>query len=260
MTFEHIITVCEQTTKHLTNLTSDSMSIYTPFITMKLYGIPAHWDEEKIEEAIDCENAAIPLGEISGYLVLGQALSLIGGDILEYCDNADELLENAASALMEENGPLNEYSNLFHIISFTISEEVEESDLHTLLVELPDIIFTHMHVTPDIISVSPAPLPHEKSKLEQVQEVLAMMAYHETSKRLEKQTFGSEDDCDDEDENTPQIQISPEQLNIALGRRNTGDSYPTEYIDKDAWKPFVDAGYEEWRNTRVLCKETIDLF
>ena len=52
-------------------------------------------------------------------------------------------------------------------------------------------------------------------------------------------------DSEEIDEDTPQIQISPEQLNIALGRRNEGDSYPEQYIDGKAWQPFVEAGYEE---------------
>lgn len=255
MTFAHIITVCEETTKYISGL--DAMNVYTPYITIKLYGVPDSWDDERIEEAIECEDTAIPLGDISGYLVLGQALSLTGGDILEYCDNTDELLENAASALMERGGPLNEDSNLFHIIDFNVSEGIDAEDLCKLLVELPDIIFTHMHATPDIISVSPDPLSHEKSKLEQVQEGLAMMAYNEANKRLAKQVFGDDGDDEDVESDTPQLEISPEQLNIALGRRNEGDSYPEQYIDRNAWLPFVNAGYAEWRKTRVLYKETM---
>lgn len=237
MTFEHIITVCEQTTKCISDL--GSMNAYTSYITIKLYGIPDIWDDEKIEQAIECEDTAIPLVDISGYLVLGGAISLIDDDILEYCDNADERLENAASSLMGRNGSLNEDSNLFHITDFSISENVDADEIHKLLIELPDIIFTHMHVMPDIISLSPSPLPHEKSRLEQVQEGLTMMVYHETAKRVDKQIFCTKDD--EEDADTLQIQISPEQLNIALGRRNEGDSYPTQYIDRKAWRPFVEA-------------------
>lgn len=44
------------------------------------------WDDEKIEEAIECEYTAIPLGSISDYLVLGQSLCLIGNDLLDYCN------------------------------------------------------------------------------------------------------------------------------------------------------------------------------
>jgi len=230
------------------------MNVYTPYITIKLYGVPDSWDEDRIEAAIDCENEAIALGEISGYMVLGQALCLIGADFLEYCDNADGELEHAASALMERGGPLNEDSNLFHITGFNLTENISTEAVRKLLIELPDIIFTHMHVTPNVISVSPAPLPHEKSKLEQVQEGLAQIAYHETSKRVDAQIFGDDYDADPDE---PQLEISPEQLNIVMGRRNECDSYPEQYIDRDAWKPFIDAKFTEWRKTRVLYKETL---
>lgn len=70
-----------------------------------------------------------------------------------------------------------------------------------------------------------------------------------------KQMYGQ--DCDNENMDTPQIQISPEQLNIVLGRRNEGDTYPEQYIDRKAWQPFLDTGYTEWLKTRVLYKETL---
>lgn len=252
MTFEHIITVCEETTKYISDL--ESMNTYTPYITIKLYGVPDAWDDEKIEEAIECKDTAIPLGSLSGYLVLGQALCLIGADLLDYCDNADERLENAASALMEGDGPLNEDSNLFHITDINLTEAFDAEAVRKLLIELPDIIFTHMHVTPNVISVSPAPLPHEKSKLEQVQEGLAQIAYRETSRRIDAQIFGSDYDADPDE---PQLEISPEQLNMIMGRRNEGDSYPEQYIDRKAWQPFLDVKFTEWRRTRVLYKETL---
>lgn len=252
MTFEHIITVCEETTKYISDL--ESMNVYTPYITIKLYGVPDSWDEDRIEAAIDCEDEAISLGSISGYIVLGQALCLIGADLLEYCDNADGELEHAASALMERGGPLNEDSNLFHIVDFNLTESIAAEDIRKLLIELPDIIFTHMHVTPNVISVSPKPLPHEKSKLEQMQEGLAQIAYHETSKRVDAQIFGSDYEVNPDE---PMLEISPEQLNIVMGRRNEGDSYPEEYIDRKAWQPFLDAKFTEWRKTRVLYKETM---
>ena len=252
MTFAHMITVCEETTKYISGL--ESMNAYTPYITIKLYGVPDTWGDEKMEEAIECEDTAIPLGEISGYMVLGQALCLIGDDLLDYCDNADGDLEYTASALMERDGPLNEDSDLFHITEFNVSENVDPVEVKKLLIELPDIIFTHMHVTPDIVSISPAPLPHEKSKLEQVQEGLAEIAYRETSRRVDAQIFGSDYDADPDE---PQLEISPEQLNIAMGRRNEGDSYPEQYIDRKAWQLFIDAGFTEWRKTRVLYKEII---
>ena len=177
---------------------------------------------------------------------------MAGGDILYYSDCINQIIENAVSALLENNGPLQEDTNLFHITEFNISKDVDDVEVKSFLTELPDIIFTHMHVKPDIISFSPDPLPHEKSKLRQVQEGLAMIAFHETQKRRFEPLLNNDDTISNSD--SPQIQISPEQLNIAMGRRNIGDSYPEEYIDYDAWKPFIESGFEEWKQTRVLYK------
>ncbi|WP_295092034.1 hypothetical protein [Ruminococcus sp.] len=250
MRLEHIITVCEQTTEHITDLTSEMLERYIPYVIIKLYGIPFDWNEDKVENVFNEKEEAVPIGEISGYYVLGQAIYLNGGDILYYSDSISQELENAVSALMENDGPLKEDGNLFHITEFNISENLDEGELEKLFIELPDIIFTHMHVSPDIISFSPAPLPHEKSKLKQVQEGLAMIAFYEAQKRNIDPLFNKSSKIVASD--SPQIQISPEQLNIVMGRRNIGDSYPEEYIDSDAWKPFIEAGFEEWKQTRVL--------
>lgn len=253
MRLEHIITVCKQTTEHITDLTSEMLERYIPYVFIEIYGIPSDWDEERVDNVFNGKEKAVPIGEITGYYVLGQAIYLDGGDILYYSDSISKELENAVSALMENDGPLKEDRNLFHITEFNISENLDEGELKKLFIELPDIIFTHMHVSPDIISTSPAPLPHEKSKLRQVQEGLAMIAFYETQKRRFEPLLN--DDYKEVDSGSPQILISPEQRNIAMGRRNKGDSYPEEYIDSDAWKPFIESGFEEWKQTRVLYKE-----
>ena len=251
MTYEHICTVCKTSTKHISDLTAEMLHIYTPYILMEVYGIPADWDEEKIDAAIDDTVSGIPLGRVEGYLVLGAAIERSGEDLYECCDSTSEELENAVSALMEKNGPLKYAMNLFHITELNVKDP---EAVEILLEELPAMIFTHMNVFPDIISFNPAPLPHEPSKLEQIQRDLAMIAYNEANKKLEKQIFGDGEPDEDEEEDAPQLTLSPEQLNIAMGKRNEGESYSEEYIDKEAWQPFLDAGYEEWRRTRVLYK------
>ena len=249
MTFANIITVCTNKTEHITDLTSDIPETYVPYSEIELYGIPSDWEEDKVDRVLNELEEPVPIGKVTGYLVLGQAIFLNGGDIVDFCDAVSQPIENAASALTEKNGPLTDDSNLFHIMDFNISDTADSDDIQTLLTELPDIIFTHMHVIPDIISVCPEPLPHEKSKMKKIQEGFAMIAYNETSKRV----FHMEDEGTNPD--APQIQISPEQLNIVMGRRNVGDSYPEQHIDHAAWQPFIDNDFEEWLNTRVLYKK-----
>ena len=249
MIYEHLHTVCEHRSKHISDLTADMPHIYTPYIKLDIFGIPAEWDEEKIEAVIDDSGEGVPLGSIEGYLVLGAAMEHIGEDLYECCDATSEELENAVSALMERQGPLEEGKNLFHITEMNVNDP---DAIDPLLEDLPLMLLTHLHVVPDLISYNPAPLPHEKSKLEQVQEDLAMLAYNETSKRLEKQIFGGQDE--EEDDDAPQLMASPEQLNVAMGKRNAGESYAEEYIDTDAWQPFLENGFQEWGKTRMLYK------
>lgn len=256
MKYENIITLCTQTTEHITDLTAENaLEIYLPYITINLYGIPSVWDDEKKDQAIGDVTKAVPIGDISGYFVLGEAIYNNGGDILDYCDSVSALIENPVSALIEMSGPLCEDSNLFHIIEFNISDSVDEDDIENLLSELPDILFTHIHVLPDIISVYPEPLPHEESKLEKVQDDIARIAHYEVMKRV-FDNYTNEIDTEQE-ANAPQLQLSTEQYNRVLGKRNIGDSYPEEYIDRNSWKPFISSGFEEWRNTRVLYKELL---
>ena len=118
MTYEHICTVCKTSTKHISDLTAEMLHIYTPYILMEVYGIPADWDEEKIDAAIDDTVSGIPLGRVEGYLVLGAAIERSGEDLYECCDSTSEELENAVSALMEKNGPLKYAMNLFHIHAY----------------------------------------------------------------------------------------------------------------------------------------------
>jgi hypothetical protein len=47
---------------------------------------------------------------------------------------------------------------------------------------------------------------------------------------------------------------SPEQLNVAMGKRNAGESYAEKYVDTDAWQPFLENGFQEWGKTRMLYK------
>ena len=54
------------------------------------------------------------------------------------------------------------------------------------------------------------------------------------------------------DKQNPQLTLTEEQMHVVQGMRQQGDSYPAEYIDKEHWEPFLDAGFAEWNGTRVL--------
>ena len=57
-------------------------------------------------------------------------------------------------------------------------------------------------------------------------------------------------DSDYEDEE--RLAISEDQINMVLGNRVQGQTYPEEAKNRTIWSEFEFAGFEEWKNTRVL--------
>lgn len=248
MKYEYIYTVRKATTQHIIDLTDAAMQLIE-YSTINIYGIPEEWEENKKEQALDEFDKAVFLGEITGFLIMGAEIYRRGEDMYDLCDEVFGDLEFVVSALMESNGPLSgkhngDAKNHYYIDKIEIKDK---NVLSELIENLPDIIFSHHNIHTEIISYLPSALPHEMSKLDKVKRDIAMMAYSDTLNRLI--------DGEDDEPEKPHLVMSKEQLNIMMGKRNDGVSYPAEYIDHEAWQPFLDSGFEEWRNTRVLYKE-----
>ncbi len=241
MKYEHLYTTDDSAHMHISHLTSENGLNLTPCCELKVYGIPAEWSDEECIAALEDTSRGVELGVLKGFLILGSAIEKAGRDMYDVCDAQDGELEFIVSALQEHDGPLSEAAfgdtlDVFYIESITLSDP---EALPTLLEELPEIVLTHMHVKPDILCFYPAPLPHEKSRLDQLKEELAMIAFADAMQA---------------EEGKPHLVLSEEQLNIVMGRRNAGASYPEEYADPQQWVPFLNAGFREWRRTRVLYK------
>lgn len=129
------------------------------FATIDIQGVPAIWEQEQIEDALINEKGRIPLGSIYGCMVLGRHISSIGGNIQEYADAIDSDLLNVVSALIGDKCPYDEDTDLFYINEFVLDENIDEEDLQQLITELPDRLFAHFHLRPDVIVVSPSALP-----------------------------------------------------------------------------------------------------
>lgn len=237
MKYQDIYSIANFCNRHIIGLTKGDPNDYTPFYELKLYGIPDSFDEEKAEEAIFDSEVAVPLGTISGWMMLGEAIYR-NGEMLSYiADAADEELEFAVSALLENNGPLNSVVNYFHILNFEISDK---NVIPEILENLSDMLFTHCHVYPDIISVYPEPREHHENLYDKINKDIAQIAYADIINRKENVT------------DEPRLALSDEQINILLGKRNSGDIYSEQYKDHEKWDPFENAGFQEWQNTRVL--------
>ena len=250
MKYEHLISVHKTNSKHISDLTGDEGENLAPYIELIIYGIPADWEEKRIYAAIDSTDNAVYLGTIAGHMILGFEMFRQEWDMHDLCDDLSGDLEFIVSALTEDNGPLSEaydgnMENHFYIDKMELEDD---SIMNEVVHQLPYMLLTHCNVFPSTLSYYSIPLPHEESKLDKVKRDLAMMAYTDTVNMVfDKENY---------DPNKPHLIMSEEQQNMILGRRNKGESYPAEYINHEEWKLFLDAGFKEWGNTRVLYKFT----
>lgn len=253
MKFEYIFTTCKANCEYLVGSNRDAYDNFVPFFTIEIKGIPADWDEDKIEKALSRDIEPVDIGYISGYMVLGQAITEYGFDMWDCCDSVDSVIEHAVSALTKNGGPLSDEDNLFFISELAVSNDMEEDELVKFLINLPDVLLSITHVYPSIVGVYPPPLPHEKSKAEQIQDGLTFIAAREAVQRLSDTLLGKEPEPSDE----PELHLSLEQINKLMGRRNSGESYDEEYIDENIWDLFEKAGFSEWKNTKYLYKTIV---
>ena len=54
------------------------------------------------------------------------------------------------------------------------------------------------------------------------------------------------------DDDNPQCVLTPEQIRLLRESHQSSSSYPAQFKDRKLWKPFLDAGFREWEDTRVL--------
>ena len=194
-------------------------------------------------------------GLVSGTLVLGREIDCRTPDSVdrrdEYmnllCDDMDADLGYVVSALLENDGPLSIEETVCGIDHFYIDEvhAVDDALLPEILQVIPEMVFRHLHVYPELLSYYPEPLPHGDLRTEQDKqfEENAKKTHAAIMEMIFNGTY---------DKQNPQLTLTKEQMRVVQGMRQQGDSYPAEYIDKEHWETFLDAGFAEWNGTRVL--------
>ena len=196
------------------------------------------------------------IGCIDGALVLGseimqrQPFHIDKSDMFMnlICDDHSADLGFVVSALLKDNGPLSTEQTVFGCDHFYLDEvELEHPDfLPQILRDLPEIVFRHLHVYPDVISYYPRPLPHEPKPLTPKDQMFHKLAERTRTAVMMQMIHNKHDP------KHPQIALAPEQLTLLRSIQENGTSYDKQYIDKALWQPFLDSGFAEWQNTRVL--------
>ena len=115
--------------------------------------------------------------------------------------------------------------------------------------ELPEILFTHYNIFPEMLIYYPEPLTFD-NPLEDLERKIASAIHADN---INRQLSGKPID-----NNEPQLVLSQDQLNMVLGRRITGYSYPKSAKNTEIWEKYERNGFEEWKNTRVLYKLVLE--
>ena len=223
-------------------------SDYIKYYSIGIFGIPHGLSEEEEDRMFSDPDKAVRIGTIEGYLILSEEIDEINAD-----------LEYVISALCESGGVMQAHDihrplNIFYIheVEFE-NEEFRDMLLTDILIDLPDIMFSHTNILPEMMIYYPRPLPYD-TRLMDIQKAIASETVSQVLARNAKLEAIQEDPTidSDYDNEEPHLALSQDQINMVMGKRVEGDSYPESAKDLPLWGYYELAGFSEWKNTRVL--------
>ena len=234
-------------------------SDYIKYYSIGIFGIPHGLSEEEEDNIFSDPEKAVRIGTIEGYLILGEEIERRGYNLYDMCDEINADLEYVISALCESGGVMQAHNitrplNIFYIheVEFE-NEEFRDMMLTDILIELPDIMFSHTNILPEMMIYYPHPLPYD-TRLMDIQKAIASETVSQVLARNAKLEAIQEDPTidSDYDNEEPHLALSQDQINMVMGKRVEGDSYPESAKDLPLWGYYELAGFSEWKNTRVL--------
>ena len=234
-------------------------SDYIKYYSIGIFGIPHGLSEEEEDNIFSDPEKAVRIGTIEGYLILGEEIERRGYNLYDMCDEINADLEYVISALCESGGVVQAHDihrplNIFYIheVEFE-NEEFRDMMLTDILIELPDIMFSHTNILPEMMIYYPRPLPYD-TRLMDIQKAIASETVSQVLARNAKLEAIQEDPTidSDYDNEEPHLALSQDQINMVMGKRVEGDSYPESAKDLPLWGYYELAGFSEWKNTRVL--------
>ena len=234
-------------------------SDYIKYYSIGIFGIPHGLSEEEEDNIFSDPEKAVRIGTIEGYLILGEEIERRGYNLYDMCDEINADLEYVISALCESGGVMQAHNitrplNIFYIheVEFE-NEEFRDMLLTDILIDLPDIMFSHTNILPEMMIYYPRPLPYD-TRLMDIQKAIASETVSQVLARNAKLEAIQEDPTIDSnyDNEEPHLALSQDQINMVMGKRVEGDSYPEAAKDLPLWGDYEFAGFSEWKNTRVL--------
>jgi hypothetical protein len=226
------------------------------------YGIPFDLSDEQMNCVDEGDyRDAIKIGEMHGCIILCKQILDDGCDPMETCDDVDGDLEYIISALCDEEGPLNAetgdaYQDIYYIDELKMEQSYNYTSIRSRIIdELPTVIRTFFHFTPDLIAYYPAPLEYAlEPSVDAKYQILGDLAAQKIDIALEAVTAKGPRKHENILNFADAYQFSEDELNIVMGRRNSGSSYPEEVKDKEEYAFYEANGFEEAGESRLLYK------
>jgi len=215
----------------------DYTSTYLIPVHWSFWGVPSERDDVFIN-AVDNNDysGCIKLGTLSGELILCRQMIADGYDPLDVCDDKSADLEYTMSALVDEGGPLNEWTgdsllDVFYIDEIEIEEPFLNADMGSrLLQELPSLCLELLHVSPKILAYYPAPIRRDW-RIKSEKEIALQNA---TANKIEM------------------YYPSDDEIKMLTGRRFSGSSYPEELKDYHIIDFYQKNGFQELGDSRLM--------
>lgn len=230
--------------------------------TITFYGIPFDLLDDKMGSIYEGDYSdAVKIGELFGCLILCRQMIDEDEDPLIICDDIDADLEYTISALSDDYGPLNPengdaYQDVYYIHELKMEAGYDEAPLKSRIIkDLPRLILKFCHVSPDILAFYSAPLEYPLDPDKEAR-YKALQIIH--SQKMSSIFDGIIGEKQKEKDNIVKFsdayKFTEDEINIVMGRRHSGSSYPEEAKNKDEYAFFEANGFEEAGDSRLLYK------
>jgi hypothetical protein len=231
--------------------------------SIDFYGVPFELSDSQLDNIDDCDYTnAVKIGNLFGCLILCKQIIKEGENPLIVCDDSDSDLEYTISALSDDDGPLNPETgnpeqDVFYIHELQMENGYDINPLKSRIIEeLPTLILSLLHVSPDILAYYPSPLEYMPAPIqEERKEILRSIAAKKMDTVAEKIAGKKQAKHQENVVNFSDIyQFTDDELNFVMGRRYSGSSYPGEAKNKEEFEFFEANGFFEMGNSRLLYK------
>ena len=227
-------------------------------VHMKVEGA-SYEEDESLDDVYETqrlmeENKTTEICKIEGYFLLCDAMRKEGFEPYDVCDAYSSDLEFVYSTLKEYeldyDEDLDGVRNVFYIHSIDWKEEHDLDVKESVIKHLNGFLVALYHCYPDLTCFYMAPTERvEKERKLTLEREKILIDKLNALYEINEEKYG---------ENVirfgRQVEFTKEEINERLGRRNPGQPYPKELINLEEYVEFMELGFYEVDESRLLVK------